>query len=267
MEAQEMEARNIRLEVDADGVALITICREAHLNALDTATLRELEATLRSIAESRETMPRALIVTGVGKAFVSGASIDEMAALSPAEAMAFAELGHRVMDLLESLPLPTIAAVNGFALGGGCELALACDLVFASHRAKFGLPEVGLGITPGFGGTQRLVRAVGLQRARQLIFTGDHITAARAVEVGLAVESVLPDELIDHCRKIARKIATRAPLAIAQAKRAINMGEGVDLKTGCAIERHAFALLFGTEDQKEGMRAFLEKRRPEFRGR
>ena len=180
MEAQEMEARNIRLEVDADGVALITICREAHLNALDTATLRELEATLRSIAESRETMPRALIVTGVGKAFVSGASIDEMAALSPAEAMAFAELGHRVMDLLESLPLPTIAAVNGFALGGGCELALACDLVFASHRAKFGLPEVGLGITPGFGGTQRLVRAVGLQRARQLIFTGDHITADKS---------------------------------------------------------------------------------------
>lgn len=262
-----MEPQNLKLDIDQEGVALLTICREQHLNALDTATLREMEDALTSLAAMRDPAPRVLIVTGAGKAFVSGASIDEMASLTPAQAIEFTELGHRVMDLIESLPIPTIAAVNGFALGGGCELALACDLVFASHRAKFGQPEVGLGITPGFGGTQRLVRAVGLQRARNLIFTGEPITAARAVEMGLALETILPDELIEHCRKVARKIATKAPLALAQAKRAINMGADADLKTGCALEKQSFALLFGTEDQKEGMRAFLEKRRPEFRGR
>ena len=155
---------------------------------------------------------------------------------------------------LEALPIPTIAAVNGYALGGGCELALACDVVFASMRAKFGQPEVGLGIIPGFGGTQRLVRAVGLQRARSLIFTGDYVAAARAVEMGLALETTLPDELIERCRKFARQIAVKAPVAIAQAKRTINQGADADLTTGLALERQAFSLLFGTADQKEGMK-------------
>lgn len=262
-----MELQNLRLDIDQDGIALLTIQREQQLNTLDTATLQEMKNLLLSLTEAMTPVPRALIVTGMGKAFVSGASIDEMAEFTPVQAFEFAQLGHHVMDLLEALPLPTIAAVNGFALGGGCELALACDLVFASHRAKFGFPEVGLGIMPGFGGTQRLVRAVGLQRARNLIFTGEPMTAARAVEMGLALETTLPDELIEHCRKVAQRIVSRAPRAIAQAKRAINTSIDVELTTGCAFEQQAFALLFGTEDQKEGMRSFLEKRRPEFKGR
>ena len=261
-----MEPQNLKLEIDEEGIALLTIDRAAELNALDTATLRELEDALTSL-EALRPLPRVLIVTGAGKAFVAGADIGEMARLDPAAAIEFTELGHRVMDHLEALPLPTIAAVNGYALGGGCELALACDLVFASHRAKFGQPEVGLGITPGFGGTQRLVRAVGPQRARNMIFTGEPITAARAVEMGLALEAILPDELVEHCRKVARKLIAKAPLALAQAKRAINLGADADLKTGCALEKQAFALLFGTADQKEGMAAFLDKRRPEFKGR
>ncbi|MDR0965108.1 MAG: enoyl-CoA hydratase/isomerase family protein [Myxococcales bacterium] len=262
-----MGPHNLKLDIDQDGIALLTIDREAQLNALDTATLRELKAALLALADMCDPAPRVLIITGAGRAFVSGADIAEMARLTPTEALDFAELGHEVMDLIEALPFPTIAAVNGFALGGGCELALACDLVFASHRAKFAQPEVGLGIMPGFGGTQRLVRAIGLQRARNMIFTGEPITAARAVEMGLALEAILPDELLEHCRKVARKIATKAPLALAQAKRTVNAGADVALTTGCALERQAFALLFGTHDQREGMSAHLEKRRPEFKGR
>ena len=260
-----MDWKNLRLEIDAESIALLTIDNEATLNALDSSVLHQLEDLLDGLMTQRP-MPRALIVTGAGKAFVAGASIAEMANLSVGQAIAFAELGHRVMGKLEALPIPTIAAVNGYALGGGCELALACDVVFASMRAKFGQPEVGLGIIPGFGGTQRLVRAVGLQRARSLIFTGDHVAAARAVEMGRALETTLPDELIERCRKFARQIVSKAPVAIAQAKRAINQGADADLTTGLALERQAFSLLFGTKDQKEGMAAFLEKRRPDFRG-
>lgn len=208
-----------------------------------------------------------LIVTGQGKSFVSGADIQEMSSMTAAEAREFAALGHRAFAMLEWVPFPTIAAVNGYALGGGCELALACDLVLASEKAKFGQPEVNLGIIPGFGGTQRLVRAVGKQRAKQMIFTGEHISGARAVEIGLALEVLPPDKLLERAREIAKKIASKGPLAISQAKRVINWGADADLRAGNELEQQAFSMLFGTEDQKEGMKAFLEKRPARFLGR
>ena len=251
----------LSLSVDADGIALLTLCNEASLNALDTTALSELEDCLSKLMQ-RTPAPRALIVTGKGKAFVAGASIAEMAGLSPEEALRFAGRGHRVMAMLEELPIPTIAAVNGFALGGGCELALACDIIIASERAKFGQPEVGLGIIPGFGGTQRLVRAVGLQHARMLIFGGEHIRAEQAAAMGLALEVVPSENLLTRCSEIARKFIARAPQALSQAKRTINGSPWSDVASGLALERQAFAFLFGTPDQKEGMNAFLQKRSP-----
>ncbi len=260
-----MAYENIRLEVEGPQ-AILKVDRPKALNALNTATLRELEAALREIAQNEQL--RSLIITGAGeKAFVAGADIAEMANLTTAQARQFAGLGHRVLHMVEALSIPTIAAVNGYALGGGCELALCCDLIYASQRAKFGQPEVGLGVIPGFGGTQRLARLVGRARAMELIFTGDAIDAAQAKEIGLVLEVVSPEKLIDQCRSVAAKIATKGPVAIAQAKRAIQFGIDGDLRSANELERQAFAMLFGTEDQREGMKAFLEKRAPAFKGR
>jgi enoyl-CoA hydratase len=259
-----MNYENIKLTVDG-AFATLTIDRPKALNALNAQALGEMEHAIQSLAANREL--RALIVTGGGeKSFVAGADIAAMAQLTQDEARRFAELGHRVLASLEALPFPTIAAVNGFALGGGCELALACDLIYASEKAKLGLPEVSLGVIPGFGGTQRLVRRLGRARAKELIFTGDMIDAQKALAVGLVLEVLPPDQLLAHCRKVAEKIATRGPLAVAQAKRAIELGADADLRVGNELERQAFAVLFGSEDQKEGMKAFLEKRTPAFKG-
>jgi enoyl-CoA hydratase len=253
---------NVKLEVEGS-VALITIDRPKALNALDTRTLTELEQVLEAVSIDRAI--RVLIVTGAGeKAFVAGADISEMAGLQTEGARKFAGLGHRVLQALEALPFPAIAAVNGFALGGGCELALACDLIYASEKAKFGQPEVNLGVIPGFGGTQRLTRLLGKTRAKEMIFTGDMIDAAKAKEIGLALEVLAPDRLLPHCREVAQRIAARGPLAVAQAKRVIEAGADADLHTANELERQAFGVLFGTADQKEGMRAFLEKRKPLF---
>ncbi len=260
-----MTFENIRLDIE-ESVAVLTISREKALNALNSATLRELEQALRSLAENRQV--RALIVTGAGeKAFVAGADIAEMSAMTASQAREFAGLGHQAFGLLESLPFPTIAAVNGFALGGGCELALSCDMIYAADRAKFGQPEVNLGVIPGFGGTQRLTRAVGRQRAKELIFTADIIDAARAKEIGLVLEVFPKEQLLAHCKELAKKIAAKGPVAIAQAKRAIEWGADGDLRAANELERQSFALLFGTEDQKEGMKAFSEKRPAKFLGR
>jgi enoyl-CoA hydratase len=264
-----MAYENLRLEL-ADGIATLTVSREKQLNALNEATLRELLHALETLTVPSAVAAgvRALIVTGAGeKAFVAGADIAELSGLSATESLALSGLGHRVMDRLEALPVPTIAAVNGFALGGGCELALSCDLVYASEKARFGLPEVGLGVIPGFGGTQRLSRLLGRQRAKEIIFTGEMVDAARAKEIGLVLDVVPPSDLLEHCRAVARKIAAKAPLAITEAKRAIEWGANTDLGTANALERQAFALLFGTDDQEEGMKAFLEKRTPKFLGR
>ncbi len=267
-----MDFQNIRLELTG-GIAVLTIAREKQLNALNVATLREIERALQSLASradspSADAPVRVLIVTGAGdKAFVAGADIAEMASMSPDQALAFSGLGHSVLGMLESLQIPTLAAVNGYALGGGCELALACDLIYASHKARFGQPEVNLGVIPGFGGTQRLTRLLGRQRAKELCFTGDTIDAAHAKEIGLALDVLPPDTLMAHCREVALRIASRGPLAISRAKRVIERGADTDLGTANEMERQAFALLFATDDQKEGMRAFLEKRPARFSGR
>jgi enoyl-CoA hydratase len=253
-----MAFENVRWEV-ADGVATLTIDRPKALNALDRKTLEELEVALEGAAA--DPAVRAIVLTGAGeKAFVAGADISAMSRLGPVEARRFAELGHRVLEKLEALAVPTIAAVNGFALGGGCELAMGCDLVYASESAKFGQPEVNLGLIPGFGGTQRLTRRVGIARALEMILTGDVYDAARAKAMGLVLEVLPAAELLPHARAQARKIAGKGPLAVAQAKRAVHAGADAALAIANELERQAFAALFGTEDAKEGMRAFLEKR-------
>jgi enoyl-CoA hydratase len=258
-----MAYENIRLETE-DALAILTIDRPKALNALNSKTLQELESALNSLPPTA----RALIVTGGGdKAFVAGADISEMASISAAQAREFAALGHRVFHTLEQLPLPTIAAVNGFALGGGCELALACDLIYASEKAKLGLPEVSLGVIPGFGGTQRLTRVVGKMRAKELVFTGERLDAAKAKEIGLVLEVLPAEQLLAHCKAVAGKMLKNGPLAISQAKRVIEFGADQDLRAANELERQGFAVLFGSEDQKEGMKAFLEKRPANFSGK
>jgi enoyl-CoA hydratase len=254
----------VRLSVEGN-IAVVTVDRPKALNALNTATLERLEEALASVAQRAEV--RGLVVTGAGeKAFVAGADIAEMMHLNIEQSLAFAARGHRVFDALERLHCPTLAAVNGFALGGGCELALACDLIYASDNAKFGLPEVSLGIIPGFGGTQRLTRLVGRSRAKELIFTGDMVDAKRAKEIGLALDVVPQAELLGHCRAVIGRIAKKGPLAVSRAKRVIAVGSDLPLAAGNQLEREAFADLFNTSDRKEGMAAFLEKRPAVFRG-
>ena len=247
-----------------DGVGLLTFNRARVLNALDVRTIEELSDAVSDVERGAA---RVLVLTGAGdKAFVAGADIAAMTAMSPTEARRFAELAHRVLERLERLPVPTIAAVNGFALGGGCELALACDLVYASERARFGQPEVNLGLIPAFGGTQRLARRVGPGRALEIILTGEPIDAVKAKEVGLVLEVLAPEQLLPHALQVARKVASRAPAAVALAKRTLHAGLAVDIATAGELERQAFALLFGTEDTKEGLKAFVEKRPPSYRG-
>ncbi|HVE81899.1 MAG TPA: enoyl-CoA hydratase-related protein [Myxococcales bacterium] len=260
-----MAYETIRLELEGQ-LAILTIDRPKALNAFNHQALGETEVALRFINSHADL--RALIVTGGGdKAFVAGADIAEMAHLTPNEAREFAGAGHRVFHLMEALAIPTIAAVNGFALGGGCELALCCDLIYASEKAKFGLPEVGLGVIPGFGGTQRLTRLVGRVRAKEMIFTGEMIDAQKAREIGLCLDVLPPDKLMEHCRAVAAKLAKKGPLAIAQAKRVIEYGADGDLRSANELERQGFSMLFGSEDQREGMAAFLEKRQPVFKGK
>ena len=258
-----MAYENIRLEKEG-AIATLFVDRPKALNALNSKTLQEMEAALHTLG----TDVRVLIITGGGeKAFVAGADIAEMAALSESQAQEFGALGHRVFAMLEALPIPTIAAVNGFALGGGCELALACDFIYASEKAKLGLPEVGLGVIPGFGGTQRLTRAVGRARAKELIFTGERIDAAKAKELGLVLEVLPAEGLMPHCRDVAAKMLKNGPLAIAIAKRVIEAGADQDLRAANELERQAFGELFGSADQREGMKAFLEKRPAAFTGK
>jgi enoyl-CoA hydratase len=247
-------------------VALVTIRRPEKLNALDPTVVAELTRAFHALVADPEP-PRVAILTGEGKAFVAGADIAAMAALRPSEAKRFADAGHRLGALIEAAPFPVLAAVNGFALGGGCELALACDLIYASDKAKLGQPEVKLGVIPGFGGTQRLARRVGLAKARELIYTGDMIGADEALRIGL-VNAVFPAaELLDRVREIAGKIAQQGPLAIASAKRVLLRGEDADLVGANELEAASFAALFGSDDQREGMAAFLEKRTATFHGR
>jgi enoyl-CoA hydratase len=247
-------------------VATVTINRPKALNALNPTVIDELTHLFGALAADREV--RAAILTGAGdRAFVAGADITAMAALGPAEALLLAEKGHRLCDRLSRLPQPVIAAVNGFALGGGTELALACDLIYASSKAKFGQPEVNIGVMPGFGGTQRLPRRVGLGRAAEMIFTGEPIGAEEALRLGLVNAVVAPEDLLPRARAVAEKIAQRAPHAVAMSKRALYEGQEMPLSQANALERRLFADLFATADQKEGMQAFLEKRPATFTGK
>ncbi|SNX53084.1 short-chain-enoyl-CoA hydratase [Thermoanaerobacterium sp. RBIITD] len=260
-----MDYKNVSLKKE-DGIALITIERPKALNALNYETLKELECLLNSARNDEEI--KAVIITGGGeKAFVAGADIAEMSKMTPVEAKKFSEFGQHVFREIELLSKPVIAAVNGFALGGGCELSMACDIRIASKNAKFGQPEVGLGIIPGFSGTQRLPRLVGTSKAKELIFTGDMINAEEAYNIGLVSKVVEQSELINEAKKIAQKIMSKGQLAIKLAKEAINKGIETDIDTGNTIEADAFALCFSTNDQKEGMGAFLEKRTPKFEGK
>jgi enoyl-CoA hydratase len=255
------------LLVDRDGhVVTLTVNRPEKLNALNEEVLRALGAAVAELDDDPSV--RVAILTGAGdRAFVAGADIGAMAEMTPTQARAFAAAGHRVGALLEQAHFPVIAAVNGFALGGGCELALCCDFIYASDRAKLGQPEVGLGILPGFGGTQRLERLVGRARAREMCMTGEAIGAEEALRVGL-VNAVVPHaELLRKVQAVAGQIAGRAPLAVAAIKRAILRGADAPLATGNELETAAFAALFGSDDQRQGMRAFLEKRPPQFEGK
>ena len=239
-------------------VAVLTIDRPKALNALNPEVLADLKAAFEAIDQNAV---RCVVLTGEGdKSFVAGADIGSMSTMTKAEGEAFGKLGNDIFLTIENFPLPVIAAVNGFALGGGCELAMSCDIRICSDNAMFGQPEVGLGITPGFGGTQRLPRLVGMGMAKQLLYTARNIDAAEALRIGL-VNAVIPQaELLDAALKMAGQIAKNAPIAVAESKRCIRMGMQTDIATGSAFEAEAFGVTCGTEDKNEGMGAFLEKR-------
>lgn len=244
-------------------IGILAINRPDALNALNSSVLEELSQAIDMINKDNDI--HVLILTGEGRAFVAGADIGEMKGMTPMEARDFAELGLSLFRRIELMEKPVIAAVNGFALGGGCELSMCCDIRIASEKAKFGQPEVGLGITPGFAGTQRLSRLVGMGRAKELIFTCDIIGAEEAHRIGLANKVVAVDELMDTAMEMAKKILEKSQLAVRYSKTAINRGVETDLDTGMSIEKDLFGLCFATEDQKEGMAAFLEKRKPDYK--
>ena len=254
----------VKLEIGDDGVAVLTIDRQDKLNALSPQVTEEIGQALLEI-ESES--PRVIIVTGAGdRAFVAGADISEMNSMTPLEAKRFTEVGHAAMALLDRSTVPTIAAVNGFALGGGCELALACDIRIAAENALFGFPEVGLGILPGMGGTQRLPRLIGPALAKELIFSARRIDAAEAKEIGLVNRVVGQGEALNAAQELAAEISANGPVAVRHAKAAANRSFDVDLISGLEYEADQFALLFATEDAREGMGAFVEKRKPQFKG-
>lgn len=256
---------NVRFEKKG-AVAVVTIDRPKALNALNYETLKELQCCLCEVEADREI--GAVILTGGGeKAFVAGADIAYMQELDARAAAEFAELGHAVMSAVETLKQPVIAAVNGFALGGGCEIAISCDIRIASENARFGQPEVNLGVIPGFGGTQRLPRLIGRGMAAELLFSGDMIDAAEAHRVGLVNKVVPAEQLIPTCITLAEKITSKGPVAIRLCKETMRHGLEMDLARACNYEAAQFGQCFATSDQKEGMKAFLEKRRAEFTGK
>ncbi len=246
-------------------VALLTLDRPKTLNALSSEVLTRLGERLAELAG--DAALRAVVLTGEGRAFAAGADIAEMRDHGPAEATAFSELGHRVFASLEALPVPTIAAVNGYALGGGCELALACDWIYASRKARFGQPEVNLGLIPGFGGTSRLARRVGVAWAKELVMSGEPIDAETALRIRLANRVLEPEALLEAALAAAEGLARKGPLAVAAAKRVLQEGQDADVRVAHRLEQSAFGVVAASQDAAEGKRAFLEKRDPKFAGR
>ena len=248
-----------------NNIGYITIDRPEAMNAISMTVLRELHSVFEQVNDDPEV--KVAILTGNGKAFVAGADISQMSQLTGVEGHDMIKYGAGIMDLIEAIDKPVIAAVNGFALGGGCELAMACDIRIASEKAKFGQPEVNLGIIPGFGGTQRLQRLIGKGMAKYMIMTAELIGAEEAHRLGLVEKVTAPDELIPACEKIAETIMSKAPIAIKTAKNIINKGAMLDVPTAVALESEAFTVPFCSEDRIEGMKAFLERRDAEFRNR
>lgn len=256
-----MEIKNLLVEKN-EGVCTVKINNPQTLNSLNAEVLADLEYAFDQIKDDDEI--QIVVLTGEGKAFVAGADIAYMSKLNPAEAKKFSEDGSRLFRKIETLNKVVIAAVNGYALGGGCELAMACDIRVASVKAKFGQPEVGLGIIPGFSGTQRLARLVGMGLAKELIFTGGHIDAEEAYRIGLVNKVTEKDSLMEETYKMANKIKLNSRVALKYAKEAMNRGTETDIETGIAYESNIFGLCFASEDKKEGMNAFIEKRHPNF---
>src|SRR5215210_6596126 len=255
----------VKAERGEDGIAVLTIDRQEKLNSLNGQVLGEIREALLDLEDDP---PRVTIVTGAGeRSFVAGADIAQMNEMSPLEAKRFSELSHAAMELLDRSLVPTIAAVNGFALGGGCEIALACDIRIAAENALFGFPEVTLGILPGMGGTQRLPRLVGPGIAKEMIFSGRRIKAEEARMINLVNRVVPQGEALNAARELAEEIAANGPIAVRHAKAAANKAQDLDLVSGLEYEADQFALLFATEDAREGMGAFVEKRQAEFKGR
>ena len=260
-----MAYENIIYQVE-EGIATITFNRPKALNALNAALLAELSDALDQVAADEDI--RVLVLTGAGdKAFVAGADIGELATFNSLGAKYFAEVGQTAINKLQQLPIVVIAAVNGFALGGGTEIAIACDFIYASENAKFGQPEINLGLIPGFGGTQRLPRLIGTNLAKELIYTGKMISAAEGQQMGLVNKVVTPDSLIADVMNVAKEIADKGRVSLRAAKQAVNNGMNADLATGLGIEIDAFALSFSSPDAKEGTNAFLEKRKADFSGK
>ena len=250
------------VEVTKQGnIGIITMNRPEALNALSSAVFADLSKALDQVERDEEVY--VVIITGAGRAFVAGADIGEMAHMNVEEGLSFSELGNSLLMRVDMFPKPTIAAVNGFALGGGCELSLACDIRIASEKAKFGQPEVGLGIIPGFGGTQRMARIIGTGPAMELIFTADTIDDKQAEKIGMVNHVVPAEELMDAAIAMAEKIASKAQVAIRTSKMALRRGIDCDINTAVTYEALAFATCFGTEDQKDAMKAFVEKRKLE----
>jgi enoyl-CoA hydratase len=261
-----MSYGNIRFQAENDGVALITVNRPDKLNALNGDTMRELSDAFTRVRD--DAAIRGLIVTGAGeKAFVAGADIKELAVLSPVEAQALSQRGQAIFRALETMPKPSVAAINGFALGGGLELAMSCTIRIASPGAKFGQPEVKLGILPGYGGTQRLPRLVGRGRALDLLIVGEMIDSAEAHRIGLVNYVVPQEELLVFSRAWLQKVLANGPHAVALAMEAVDIGLDCGLDQGLRFEAAAFGLTAATEDRREGTSAFLEKRRPAFAGK
>ena len=256
--------KTIRYE-KKDNIALVTIDRPEALNALNSTVIAELEQVVTEL--ENDSTVRAMILTGEGRSFVAGADIGEQYPLDLDGGRRWGQRGSALFRRMEKLEFPTIAAVNGFALGGGCELAMSCDIILASEKAKFGQPEVGLGITPGFSGTQRLPRRVGIAKAKELIFSGRMVKADEAERIGLVNAVYAPEALLDGAMEMARSFAKNAPIAVKYAKACIDRGMQTDIDSGIACENELFAMCFATADQKEGMGAFLEKRTAEFQNR
>ena len=260
-----MAYKNIKIE-KKEGIATLKINRPQVLNALNKETISEITSAVEELDADKNV--KVVILTGEGeKAFIAGADIKQMSDMSSLEAKKFSELGHNMLLKIENSRLPYIAAINGYTLGGGCEVLMACDICIAAKSAKIGQPEINLGVHPGFGGTQRLPRLVGRMKAKELILTGKNIDAEEANKIGLVNMVVDDDKLMDAAQKLAGQIAGKSTVQTAFIKSLVNKGTDIDINSACALEISYFSSSFSTNDQKEGMKAFLEKRKPEFKGK